>query len=313
MNSKKFKYVYGPVPSRRLGRSLGVNPIPLKTCNYSCVYCQLGRTLHLINERQKFFPKEDILDEIIEAVSLNRNKIDFITFVGEGEPTLYSGIGDLIKMIQDYTPMPLAVITNGALFYDSDVRRALKSSSVLLPTLDAPDEKKWKLINRPHPDLKFDTVLDGLFQMREEMKGEMWLEVMLMKGINDDDDTLYRLGEIIKDLKPHRVYINVPIRPPAEPWVEVPDDDTLRKATKILGAIPLGSVEEGTFYVKDDEDPFIAILNIIKRHPMRRKQIEKVAQEHGWNKDSLIESLRKSDLVEVVSSHGTEFFRYRLS
>ncbi len=307
-----YRYVFGPVPSRRLGSSLGISPIPPKTCNYSCIYCQLGKTKILTNSRQMFFPPEEIFSEVKSALS-EYDDVDFITFVGEGEPTLYSGIGDLIKMIQEYTPMPLAVITNGALFYDRDVRKALRSASVLLPTLDAPDERKWKLINRSHPDLKFDAVLDGLFQMREEMKGEMWLEVMLMKGINDDDDTLYRLGEIIKDLKPHRVYINVPIRPPAEPWVEVPDDETLRKATKILGAIPLGSVEEGTFYVKDDEDPFIAILNIIKRHPMRRKQIEKVAGEHGWDKESLIESLKKSDLIEVVSSHGTEFFRYRLS
>ncbi len=306
-----YRYVFGPVPSRRLGSSLGISPIPPKTCNYSCIYCQLGKTKILTNMRQMFFPPEEIFSEVKSALS-QYDDVDFITFVGEGEPTLYSGIGDLIKMIQDYTPMPLAVITNGALFYDSDVRKALRSASVLLPTLDAPDEKKWKLINRPHPDLKFDAVLEGLFQMREEMNGEMWLEVMLMKGINDDEYTLYRLGEIIKDLKPHRVYINVPIRPPAESWVEVPDDETLRMAAKILGAVPLGSMEEGTFYVKDDEDPFTAILNIIKRHPMRRKQIEKVAQDHGWDKESLIESLKKSDLVEVVSSHGTEFFRYRL-
>ncbi len=306
----KYKYVFGPVPSRRLGQSLGISPIPPKTCNYSCVYCQLGRTKTFTNTRQMFFPPEEISAEIKDALS-KYTDVDFITFVGEGEPTLYLGIGDVIRMIRDYTPLPLSVITNGALLYDKDVRRDLKPVSVLMPTFDAPDENTWRRINRPHIDLKFDRVLDGLFSMKEEMDGEMWLEVMLVKGINDDEDTLYRMKEVIDRLKPHRVYINVPIRPPAEKWVEMPDKETLERATEILGAIPLGSMEEGTFYVSGN-DPIEGILRIIKRHPMREEQIRKVAECKGWDAEKLLKDLASRDDVEILQAHGTKFYRYKV-
>jgi len=153
---KKFKYVYGPVPSRRLGRSLGVNPIPFKTCNYSCVYCQLGRTLHLINERKSFFPKDDILEEILESVKIHKGKIDYITFVGEGEPTLNKDLGWLIRKAKDRTNLKIAVITNGALLYREDVKEDLLAADVVLPSLDAGSEETFKKINRPHKDLKIN-------------------------------------------------------------------------------------------------------------------------------------------------------------
>ena len=306
----EYLYVFGPVPSRRLGQSLGISPIPPKTCNYSCVYCQLGRTRNFTNERKMFYSPDDIFGEVKDAL-LRYDDIDFITFVGEGEPTLYLGLGEVIEKIRDYTPLPLAVITNGALLYREDVRKELSEVSVLMPTFDAPDESIWRKINRPHIDLKWNDVVDGLFKMRQEMKGEMWLEVMLVKGVNDSEDILVRMKEYIDRLSPHRVYINVPIRPPAEKWVDMPDEDTLKMAQEILGAIPLGSMEEGTFYVSG-EDPVEAILRIIKRHPMREAQIMKVAECKGWDGKQLLKSLFLRNDVEVISAHGVKFYRYKV-
>ncbi len=150
-------YTYGPVPSRRLGRSLGVSPIPPRTCSYSCVYCQLGRTTHLVTRKQSFYPKEDILSEIIR--NAESSKPDYITFVGDGEPTLCADLGWLINQYKKRLPFPVAVITNGSLLFREDIRQDLMSADVVLPSLDAGSEEVFRRINRPHSEIRFDTML----------------------------------------------------------------------------------------------------------------------------------------------------------
>ena len=161
-----FKYVYGPVPSRRLGESLGISPIPFKTCDYSCVYCQLGRTTNLTVERKEYFPLEDIIDELKENVKLF--SFDTVTIVGEGEPTLHSRIGDLIASIKKLTTKKCAVITNGSLLWNKDVRKELMKADIVLPSLDAWDEESFKKINRPHGSLNFEKVVEGMITFRKE-------------------------------------------------------------------------------------------------------------------------------------------------
>ncbi len=158
---KEMKYIYGPVPSRRLGISLGISPIPKKTCNYSCIYCQLGRTDHMTNMRQMFFSVEEIMDEFDEFLK-ESIKFDVVTIVGEGEPTLYLGLGELISEIQKRTDKPVAVITNGALFYDPNLRSELYNADIVLPTLDAYDDESFRKINRPHSTIDFEKVSYGL-------------------------------------------------------------------------------------------------------------------------------------------------------
>ena len=228
-------YTYGPVPSRRLGRSLGVSPIPPKTCSYSCVYCQLGRTKHLQIERRSFYAKEDILSEIIKRAEVS--KLDYITFAGDGEPTLCKDLGWLINQTKSKLHLPVAVITNGSLLFLKDVRRDLKEADVVLPTFDAGSEKTFRHINRPHGDIGFNTMLGGLIDFRIEFSGQIWLEIMLVKGLNDSEEELWKIGKIVDLIKSDIVYVVTPIRPPAELWVEPALPETILKAQQILGGM----------------------------------------------------------------------------
>ena len=188
---KAMNYVYGPVPSRRLGESLGIDPIPFKTCNWNCVYCQLGGTSPLTNERREFFLQDEILAEVQSALtSQDRDKVDWLTFVGTGEPTLHAGLGEMIRRLKCMTDIPIAVITNGSLLYLPEVRRELEEANAVLPTLDAGNEKLYRRINRPHPRLGLDRHVDGLTAFRQEFRGDLWVEVMLIRGLNDTVEAL---------------------------------------------------------------------------------------------------------------------------
>jgi wyosine [tRNA(Phe)-imidazoG37] synthetase (radical SAM superfamily) len=276
-------FVYGPVPSRRLGRSLGVSPIPSKTCSYSCVYCQLGRTTSLEAKRKSYFPKEKILEEILQKVSTSAS--DFITFVGDGEPTLNADLGWLIRQTKREIELPVAVITNGSLFFMKDVRKDLLLADVVLPTLDAGDQEKFKRINRPHKSIDFDTMLQGQIDFRREFSGNIWLEVMLVKGLNDSTEQLEKIKRAVDKINPDRIYISVPIRPPAEKWAEIPSPESILRAQEILqGSTSLDMLESGEFGIEEFSDTKQAILEIGSRHPLRKSQayeIEKRLSETG--------------------------------
>ncbi len=264
-------YVYGPIPSRRLGSSLGVSPIPSKTCSYTCVYCQLGRTTHLQTKRESFFPKEDVLGEILEA---GKNAApDYVTFVGDGEPTLCRDLGWLIDKTGERLQIPTAVITNGSLLFREDVRSDLINASVVMPTLDAGNEKTFRAINRPYRDISYDKMLNGLVRFRSEYQRQLWLEVMLVKGINDREKELHCIKKAIEMIKPDRIYLLTPIRPPAESWVEQPDYESIVRAQEIIGnSVPISELETGRFGTEEFSDAQQAILEIGSRHPLRRSQ-----------------------------------------
>ncbi len=290
MGEYKMKMVYGPVPSRRLGRSLGVNPIPLKTCNYSCVYCQLGRTTQMTNQRRDFFPPEEIINEIkrVMEVKGGRGEIDFVTFIGEGEPTLCKSIGWLIREAREIADMPIAVDTNGSLLYREDVRNDLSQADVVMPSLDAGTAETFRRINRPYRGIDFEAVVEGMEKFRQEYDGEIWLEVMLIKGINDSEKELEAIKSRLKKIKPNRIYINVPIRPPAESWAVPPDKETIALAHAILGdgnVVDIVAEEIGEFSIEGFANPEDAILAIIRRHPMREEQV--------------IETLKKFEVGDV--------------
>lgn len=268
-------YVYGPVPSRRLGQSLGVDPIPFKTCNYNCVYCQLGRTKPVTNERRDFFSPEEILAQVRDALERHQpGEIDYITFVGQGEPTLCASLGWLIRQVKAMTNLPVAVITNGALLYQADVRAELAAADVVMPTLDAADQTTFRRINRPWPHFRIANIIEGMAIFREMFHGQFWMEVMLVKRLNDDEATLLGIRDALARINPDRIQINVPIRPPAEAWVEVPDDEAIMHATAILGeAAEVVAPYEGTFDLSGFTDVTEAVLAVIRRHPMRESRL----------------------------------------
>lgn len=277
---EKQKFTYGPVPSRRLGRSLGVSPIPAKTCTYTCVYCQLGRTTNLISARQSFYKKEDILDEILARGKDSR--FDYVTFVGDGEPTLCKDLGWLIEETKKNLQAQTSVITNGSLLSREDVRSDLKHADVVMPTLDAGNEKTFRAVNRPHRGITFDAMLRGLIDFRHEYSGQIWLEVMLVKDVNDSEQELLGLGKAVDMVAPDRVYVVTPIRPPAESWVEPPSPETIIMAQELIGkAIPMVGRESGQFGSREFGDARQAILEIGSRHPLRQDQANEIEGTFG--------------------------------
>ncbi len=277
-----MSYVYGPVPSRRLGQSLGVDPIPFKTCNFNCVYCQLGRTTPLSNERREFFPPADILAEVEAALENHQpGEIDTITLVGQGEPLLAAAVGQLIGKIKALADIPVAVITNGSLLFRPEVRAEINRADVVIPTLDAADEATFRRINRPWPTLKITKIIDGMVKFRKVFDGQLWIEVMLVKGLNDTEVVLAGIAGALRRINPDQVHLNVPLRPPAESWVAIPDNESLMRATAILGEVaPIITPAEGDFGLPGDMPIADAIVEIIRRHPIREANLLKILRRH---------------------------------
>ena len=295
-----MKYIYGPVPSRRLGRSLGIDPIPSKTCNYQCVYCQLGKTTSLTNERKDFYPKEEIYKEIEESININKGKFDYITFVGSGEPTLCKSLGKLILKAKKYSTKPICVITNGALLYSPEVRKELMSVDVVLPSLDAGDEKSFIRINRPHPLIKYESMIDGLIKFKSEFKGKFWIEVMIIKAINDSKEELLKIKEKLDLIKPDRIDINVPIRPPVERWVEIPDNTIVSLLNEVFGKYrDITFPEIGVFglYSKDFKKE---LLNLLERHPMRQEQVIETFKSESFTDNKILLKLEKLESEKII-------------
>lgn len=278
--------VYGPVPSRRLGQSLGIDPIPQKACNYNCVYCQLGRTVRLTHHRQDFFPPEAILAEALRVLAgwdlQSTAPIDYVTFVGQGEPLLCASLGWLIRQVKAHTDIPVAVITNGSLLFLPEVRQELSAADVVLPSLDAADEATFRHINRPWSQLHIDEIMRGLAAFRREFAGRLWVEVMLVRGVNDGEGCLRNISTALAEIGPDQVHINVPIRPPAEPWVQPPDDAALERAADILGhaAQPMLPAE-GAFHLAAGLPLADAVEQIIRRHPMREHELSALLNDRA--------------------------------
>ena len=305
-----MKYVYGPVPSRRLGISLGISPIPKKTCNFSCIYCQLGRTDIMTNTRKMFFPVQKIMSEFDEVFKKGIF-FDVVTIVGEGEPTLYLGLGELIDAIKQRTDKPVALITNGALLYDSDLRQEAAKADIVLPTLDAYDETSFRKINRPFGQLSFESVNAGLIAFSEEYEGQLWLEIMLMAGINDDDDSLSKYEQALKKIKYDRLYLNTPVRPPAEAGVESISCEAMNKAAARLGGISIDLLVSQGFH-SEIEDDYEAILSIIKRHPMNQFEIRSFLESRNSKRiDWIMEMLGRDENINVLNYRGINTYRLK--
>lgn len=304
-----FKYIYGPVPSRRMGLSVGISPIAEGHCNYSCIYCQLGRTRNMTNERKRYFDHRDIVEEFKLYLSKDI-KFDVATIVGDGEPLLYADLGILIDELKLLTDKPIALITNGSLLFDAKVREDLKNADIILPSLDATDEEMFKKINRPHGSIKFDDVIRGLQIFSNEYKGQLWIETMIVEGINDNRKFFLDLKELLDTIKYHKLYINSPVRPPAETYVKQVSKDIIEEAVSILGGISIDKLASEGFYSKVEDD-YEAVLSIVRRHPMNQFEIKSFIEQRGKSdiKD-FFEKLNNDDKIEMVDYKG--YYTYRL-
>jgi len=232
-----MRYIYGPVKSRRLNHSLGVNLVSYKVCPFDCVYCQLKKTSDLTLARKEYVKASAILSEIKQFLK-NRPKdqeLDYITLSGSGESLLNSKINKIIQGIKKMTSIPVAVITDSALLSYKRIRNEILDCDIILPSLDAVTQDVFEKIDRPHKSLKISDIIEGLICLRKEFKGQIWLEVMIIKDINDDYEYIKRFKEVISKIKPDRIQLNSVARPPSESWVKSPSPERLKKIQALLG------------------------------------------------------------------------------
>jgi wyosine [tRNA(Phe)-imidazoG37] synthetase (radical SAM superfamily) len=233
-NNDMKKFLYGPVPSRRLGRSLGIDVVPYKVCTYDCIYCHVGRTTNKTVERKEYVP----LDSIVAELDYSRevlDEADYVTIAGSGEPTLYARIGELIDAIKVRTRTPVAVITNGSLLWDAAVREDLQQADLVIPSLDAGNAAMFQYINRPHPAISFELMVKGLIEFRAGFKNSMWLEVLLVGGATGIASEVRMLADIIRQIRPDKVQVNTVVRPPSEDFAAVVVPQQLQKLAELLG------------------------------------------------------------------------------
>jgi wyosine [tRNA(Phe)-imidazoG37] synthetase (radical SAM superfamily) len=227
----KMDYLFGPVLSRRLGLSMGVDLLSSKTCNLDCVYCELGKTHCLTTDRHRFVPPDRVLREI---KSRGDEAFDHLTFAGSGEPTLSCDLGEVIRAARKLVDSPIAVITNSTLLTSPEVRKEVAAADIVLPSLDAASQKTFQAINQPAPALRIEEIIEGLRSFREEFSGEIWLEVMLVKGMNEHEADL--IASAAKSISPDRVQLNTVVRPPAEPVDPLTEREMLEMLEVFEGA-----------------------------------------------------------------------------
>ena len=309
--------VFGPVPSRRLGRSLGINNIPPKHCSYSCIYCQIGRTLKREVERRKFYEVNEIVKEV-ENVVKSGSKIDYITFVPDGEPTLDINLGLEISEVKKFG-IKVAVLTNGSLLYLEEVREDLKKADLVSVKVDSWDERSFKLVNRPHKSLSFKKVLSGIYEFSSEYRGVLITETMLIKGINDS--SFDKVSNIIQELSPKKAYIAIPIRPPAESWVKPASEEKVLEAYEVFkdklgeGRVELLIGYEGADFGLGKRSIEDELLSIISVHPMRMDYVEELVRKRGREPTLVVNNLLSKGKIEIIDYMGKRFlikrFGYR--
>lgn len=309
---------FGPIPSRRLGRSLGINNIPPKVCTYSCVYCQLGHTNKMQIERQNFYKSEEILKDAqkkVETVRKLYEPIDYITFVPDGEPTLDINLGHEIDLLSRKNfGIKIAVITNTSLIWRSDVREDLMKADLVSLKIDSTRERIWTKVNRPISNLRLASILDGAINFAEDFDGKLITETMLINGVNDSEDHMKEVSDFIANLKPAKAYLSIPIRPPAEKWVKPPREEKINRIyqifkKKVEGVEYLIGYEGNAFAFTGDirED----LLSITSVHPMREDAVRKFL-ERGKTKWSIIQKMIEQDELKEIEYEGKKFYMRKI-
>lgn len=300
--------VFGPVPSRRFGRSLGVDVIPRKLCTLDCVYCEVGRTDKRGLARREYIPTDLILNDLREALAAHPD-LDCVTFSGSGEPTLHSGIGELLRAARRLTTAPLVVLTNGTLLWKPDVRDDLMAADIVCPSLDAVSEDVFRRIDRPHPRLTAVQVIEGLVQFRRQFSGKIWLEVLFVQGMNDDDEEVWLLRQAIDRIEPDKVQINTVVRPPAEPWARPVPHERLEQICSMLG--PRAEIISPTRERSCAPAPLPSdqeIVNVVARRPMSAVDVASGLGVDAGPIVSALDALVATGRLRIVQFEGQKFY-----
>ena len=300
-------YVFGPVPSRRLGLSLGVDLIPLKTCTYDCLYCQVGRTTRQSLKIESFIPVTEILEELERK--LENCSPDAITFSGSGEPTLSSDIDRVISFVKERTDIKTVVLTNGSLLWQEDVRHRISGADIIMPTLTTAFEETFRLIHQPHMDLDLDTIVGGLKSLRRTYKGNLFLEVVFLAGFNDSEKELEGLRSVIDQISPDKIQLNTVIRPPSDPRAISLDTKRLEEIKNLFGEkAEIIAQTPLTNRRWEDETAYATILEMAKRRPVRARDVANVCDIPLEEADSLIKGLVVKGVLRQQEHEGEVYY-----
>ena len=307
VNNKKHSYIFGPVPSRRLGRSLGIDLVSFKTCSYDCIYCQLGRTTKKTTERKEWVPLDEVIDQLKDHLY---SKPDYITLSGSGEPTLFSRLNKLIYKIKKITDIPVAVLTNGSLLWLPDVRDALKSADVVVPSLDAGSNQIFQYVNRPHTRITFNKLLQGLVDFRKVYIGRYLLEVFLLAGVTTPEAEINRLKTCIAAIQPDLVQVNTVTRPPAESFAEPVSKKQLEEITTQLYEraeviADYKDVHKEKDFITRHED----ILTLLQRRPCSIEDIAAGLRLHRNEVVKYIEELSAEGKIEAIPQNQKLYYK----
>lgn len=307
-----MRTIFGPVPSRRLGRSLGIDVVAAKTCSYDCLYCESGPTTHLTLQRQLFVAPDQVLCELDDYFGQHPEGADVLTFSSAGEPTLYLGLGCLLEAIKLRFPqLPLVVLTNGSLLGDPEVREELRFADRVVPSLDAVDDEVFRRLNRPHPNIDVATVIEGLRAFRRDYRGQFHLEIMLVAGFNDHDQHLRALARVAESLNPNRIELNTVVRPPACPGIRGLSPLQMRMAaqqfsqgrTEIIGKFA-GHAEQ-----RQGSDLTSRVCDLLRRRPCTAEEmVESLAVSREALENELLQ-LEREGIVRITVFAGCRFFQ----
>ena len=309
-----YRKIFGPVPSRRLGRSLGINNIPSKYCSYSCIYCQVGRTKNLTIKRRKFYDVSSILNELIPVLNrLGEKSIDYITFVPDGEPTLDINLGKIAREIREITNIPLAILTNSSLLFMEDVRNDLTYFNLVSLKIDSVIDKIWRKINRPYGKLDINKILEGIIEFRDIYNGKIITETMIIKNINDSIENFKSNIDFISSIDVDKAYISIPIRPPAEKWVLPSTKDKIVEAHEIyrekLGdRVELLIKPEGEKFLSSTGEIVEDFLATISVHPMREDYAYKFIEKSGEIPSKILKKLLEEKKISRIKYRGKYFY-----
>jgi len=309
-----YKHLFGPVPSRRLGMSLGIDLIPKKVCSLNCVYCEVGKTTKLTLDRMEYVKYGRVIAELKQFMS-NDPKIDYITFSGSGEPTLNSRIGDVINFIRkEYPDVKIAVLTNGTLLFDQKLRTELLQADVILPSLDAASQSAFEKINRPDSNLKIETYIQGLIDLRKEYKGNIWLEIFLLKGYNDSKDELDLLKNAILKINPDSIQLNTLDRPGTVAGLIPLSKNELQEIIDYWN-LPhveiIASAQERTSVESYSGDIETAILETIARRPCTLNDLHRFLGIHVNEINKYLGTLEANNKIETVNLERGVFYEIK--
>lgn len=306
-----YHHLFGPVPSRRLGISLGIDLVPHKTCSYNCIYCECGKTTDLTTERREYVKTAEVIEELREYLGTSP-ELDYITLAGSGEPTLHSGMGEIIRFLKaEFPAYRVAVLTNGSLLPDPEVRADLMEADLVIPTLNAVSEPAFRKINRPHRDITQKTVIEGITAFAREFPGAIWLEVFIVPGINDSDEEIGLINAAITAIGPDKVQLNTLDRPGAVAWVEPADETTLKRIAALITGAPVeivAALPSRDTVASFHEEVADFIMTMVRRRPATADDIARATGLHKNEVNKYIQFLLESGEITRKTGERGVFF-----